>query len=67
MTQEVERRAGKKIRQSKTIWVAVATAAVGAALTAAPEAMPQTASGPALVLIAAINAALRVLTSQPVK
>lgn len=57
----------KKLRKSKTIWAAVATAAVGAALTAAPEAMPQAASGPALILIAALNAALRVLTTQPVR
>jgi uncharacterized membrane protein len=57
----------KKIRKSRTIWVAVATAAAGAALTVAPEAMPVAATGPGLILIAAINAALRVLTSQPVK
>jgi hypothetical protein len=49
------------------MWAAIATAAIGAALTAAPEAIPQAATGPGLILIAAINAALRVLTSQPVK
>ena len=49
------------------MWAAIATAAIGAALTAAPEAMPAAATGPGLILIAAINAALRVLTTQPVK
>lgn len=67
MKPEIERRATKKLGQSRTIWAAVATAAVGAALTAAPEAMPAAATGPGLILIAAINAALRVLTSQPVR
>jgi hypothetical protein len=57
----------KKMSQSRTMWAAIATAAIGAALTAAPEAIPQAATGPGLILIAAINAALRVLTSQPVK
>ena len=67
MKPEIERRASKKMSQSRTMWTAIATAAVGAALTAAPEAMPQAATGPGLILIAAINAALRVLTTQPVK
>jgi len=57
----------KKLKKSRTIWVAVATAAAGAALTAAPEALPAAATGPGLILLAAINAALRVLTTQPVK
>lgn len=57
----------KKLKKSRTIWVAVATAAAGAALTAAPEALPAAATGPGLILLAAINAALRVLTTQPVR
>lgn len=57
----------KKLSKSRTLWVAVATAAAGAALTAAPEAIPAAATGPGLIFLAAVNAALRVLTTQPVK
>lgn len=59
--------APKKIRRSRTIWAAIATAAVGAAITAAPDAIPAVATGPGLILIAALNAALRCLTTQPVR
>lgn len=57
----------KKMSHSRTMWAAIATAALGAALTAAPDAMPAAATGPGLIFIAALNAALRVLTTQPVK
>ena len=59
--------AGKRLSRSRTIWAAIATAAIGAALTAAPDAMPVAATGPGLIFIAALNAALRVLTTQPVE
>ena len=57
----------KKKHRSRTLWAAIATAAVGAALTAAPEAMPTAYTGPSLMFIAALNAVLRVLTTQPVE
>jgi len=57
----------KKISRSRTIWAAIGTAALGAALTAAPDAIPAAATGPGLIFIAALNAALRVLTTQPVE
>lgn len=64
MTDEVVK---KKARASRTMWLAVATAAAGAALTAAPSALPPDAAGPGLMLIAMLNAVLRVLTTQPVR
>jgi hypothetical protein len=66
-TEPAEPRVPKKKRRSRTMWAAIGTAALGAALTAAPEAMPASATGPALIFIAALNAALRVLTTDPVR
>ncbi|CAB4146390.1 hypothetical protein UFOVP1008_49 [uncultured Caudovirales phage] len=57
----------KAIRKSKTLWMAAATAAAGAILTASPEAIPHAASGPGLLLIAALQAILRVYTTQSIK
>jgi hypothetical protein len=57
----------KAIRKSKTMWLAAATAVAGAVLTAAPQAMPELSVGPGLVLIGALQAILRVYTSQPVR
>jgi hypothetical protein len=57
----------KAMRKSKTMWLAAATAAAGAILTAAPQAMPELGAGPGLVLIGALQAILRVYTSQPVR
>lgn len=64
-TEEVKQK--KAIRKSKTLWMAAATAAAGAVLTVSPEAIPYVASGPGLLLIAALQAILRVYTTQPVK
>lgn len=55
----------KKPKRSRTLWVALATAVAGAVLSAVPEALPATATGPGLLLLAAVNAALRVVTTQP--
>jgi len=57
----------KHPKRSRTLWVAVATAAAGAVLSAVPEALPAAATGPSLLLLAAINAALRVMTTQPLQ
>lgn len=62
-----QEQAKKAIRKSKTMWMAAITAAAGAALTAAPEAVPQLAAGPGLIVIGALQAMLRVYTSQPVR
>jgi hypothetical protein len=64
-TEEVKQK--KAIRKSKTLWMAAATAAAGAALTVSPEALPHVASGPGLMLIAALQAILRVYTTQSVR
>jgi len=64
-TEEVKQK--KAIRKSKTLWMAAATAAAGAVLTVSPEALPQVASGPGLMLIAALQAILRVYTAQSVR
>jgi drug/metabolite transporter (DMT)-like permease len=65
MTDETPK--AKKKRHSRTLWLAVGTAVAGAVLTSAPDAMPAAATGPGLIFIAALNAALRVLTTQPVR
>ena len=57
----------KKKRHSRTLWLALGTAVAGAVLTAAPDAMPEMTTGPGLIFLAALNAALRVLTIQPVR
>ena len=57
----------KKAKRSRTLWFAVATAAAGAVLSAIPEALPAAAAGPGLLLLAAVNAALRVVTTQPLR
>jgi hypothetical protein len=64
---EQEQAKKKAIRKSKTMWLAAITAAAGAALTVAPEAVPQLAAGPGLIVIGALQAMLRVYTSQPVR
>lgn len=57
----------KKIHKSKTMWLSVLTAVAGATLAAVPEALPAAAAGPGLIVLAAAQAALRVLTTQPVR
>ena len=57
----------KKLHKSKTMWVAAATAAAGAVLTSAPQAIPELAAGPGLIVLGALQAILRVYTSQPVR
>lgn len=58
--------APKKLHQSRTIWLAAATAVAGAVLSAAPQAIPAAATGPGLLVLAALNAMLRVVTTQPI-
>ena len=64
---KTDRRRPKRARESKTMWFAAVVAAASAALTAAPEAIPAAAVGPAGIAIAAAIAALRVVTANRVR
>ncbi len=56
----------KQWYQSKTIWVAVATVALGMVQSAQPFISDPTILGYAVTVIGALNWVLRVLTSKPV-